>query len=393
MIRTSILLILLFFPVFVSFSFSQKITLSDRAEILVITCEPGRQQLYAAFGHSAFRVYDPKNKIDWVYNYGTFDFSQSHFYLNFSLGRLKYQLARQDYQRFKNAYIYYNRSIYEQLLNLNQSQKQQLFDFLEKNYLPENRFYMYDYFYNNCASKLRDVIEIVFKDSLQFNHDHITTKLSFRELVDIYIQESLPWGDLGIDICLGLPMDKNASPYEYMFLPDYIFEAFANATLITNGKELPLVDRSITTFESTPSNSNGINLLTPVYVFWFFLFCVILITYLEIRAKKYFKYFDLFFFSIIGLLGVFLLFLWFGTDHKSQYNHNLLWAIPFHLPFILFTFKNSKPFLLKRYFLTISILMILLLIFWLLLPQQLHYSLVPILMALSIRSIMVYRAI
>src|SRR5690606_12303829 len=82
--------------------------LSPDATISVITCGPGQNELYSAFGHSALRVYDPRQQIDEAYNYGVFDFDQPHFYLNFARGYLYYQLAVWDYQAFASMYMYEN---------------------------------------------------------------------------------------------------------------------------------------------------------------------------------------------------------------------------------------------------------------------------------------------
>ncbi len=117
------------------------------------------------------------------------------------------------------------------MLNLSASQKQTLFNYLQHNALPEFEHYRYDYFYNNCATKIRDVTaEALAADSVKFDGSYITTNYTIRDLTDIYLVKQ-PWGDLGIDICLGLPMDKTASLSEYMFLPDCIESGFDHATI------------------------------------------------------------------------------------------------------------------------------------------------------------------
>src|SRR5690606_19742857 len=180
--------------------------LSEKAEISVLTLGPWQGELFTAFGTSAFPVYDPLQGIDAVYNYGVFDFDQPHFYLNFARGYNRYMLGVMDYPRFEYAYIYYNRYIHEQVLNLSRERKQRLFDFLQWNARPENREYYYDYFYGNCATKIPEVVQKVFGDTVVFDGSHIKTNYSIRELTDLYLKEQ-PWGDLGIDICLGLPTD------------------------------------------------------------------------------------------------------------------------------------------------------------------------------------------
>src|SRR5690606_1825231 len=109
--------------------------------------------------------------------------------------------------------------------------------------------YRYDYFYDNCATKMPDILAHVFGDTIEFDGSHIRTDYSIRELTDLYLRLQ-PWGDLGIDICLGLPIDKQATPYEYMFLPDYVEAGMANATILKNGIREPLVKSRTVIYES-----------------------------------------------------------------------------------------------------------------------------------------------
>jgi hypothetical protein len=363
-----------------------QLTLSSQAEISVITCGPGQTELYSAFGHSAFRVYDPLNQVDAAFNYGVFDFNQPNFYLNFARGRNDYRLAVQDYKRFEYAYIYYNRYVHEQVLDLTPAQKQKLFDYLQWNAQPENQVYRYDYFYDNCATKLPEIILKVFGDSIKFDGAYIKTNYSIRELTDLYLKWQ-PWGDLGIDICLGLPMDKKASPYEYMFLPDYVESGFDNAYI--NGK--PLVKEKRIIYESLPENfSNGI--FQPRYVFSFAALLVLIISYFELRNKKMHQsgWLDILLFGTVGLIGTLLFLLWFVTDHKAAaWNMNLLWALPTHV-IAAFGIARKRAWL-KNYFLAVLVINGILLISWLWLPQMLHYSLVPIVAVLALRAYVHYK--
>ena len=140
----------LFFAIFLLLSSSGKgQRLSDKAEISVYTMGPYQGELYSAFGHSAFRVYDPPNDLDLIYNYGIFDFTQPNFYLNFAKGKPYYMLGVQYYEPFIKSYIQENRRIVQQVLNLAKTEKQDLFDFLQWNAQPENRNYYYNYVYDN----------------------------------------------------------------------------------------------------------------------------------------------------------------------------------------------------------------------------------------------------
>lgn len=360
--------------------------LSEQATISIITCGPFQGELYSAFGHSAIRVYDPVNGLDDAYNYGVFDFDQPNFYLNFARGYLYYKLGVYPYPLFRDYYIYHNRYVHEQELNLTASQKQSISDFLVSNALPENQTYRYDYFYNNCATKVRDVFVEVFKDSVVFDGQYITTDYSIRGLTDLYLQHQ-PWGDLGIDLGLGMPIDKTASPYEYMFLPDYIESGFDHASL--NGQ--PLVKEKIIVYEAN-KETLPFQFFTPLAVFTVFAICYLIITAFDIRKKRLSRWADFILFSVTGLIGWLLLLLWVATDHQAAaYNFNLLWALPTHAIAAMSLFKNKKW--LKKYFLVTTLVCITLLLSWMWLPQQLHVGLIPLVVILLMRSVLNYKMI
>lgn len=369
-------------------SFAQKIQLSPEAEISVITCGPYQGELYSAFGHSAFRVYDPVNNIDDAYNYGIFDFDQPNFYLNFARGYLYYKLGVYDYPRFRDHYIYYNRYVHEQVLNLTPEQKQKMFDYLEWNALPENQFYRYDYFYNNCATVLRDIVVSNFGDAVKFDGSYINTHYTIRDLTDIYLVHQ-PWGDLGIDIGLGLPMDKVATPYEYMFLPDYLESGFDHATIDHNGTTVPLVKTKSIIYEARAEDIPA-SIVHPWVVFIGFALIAIALSVFDFRRKKLATWFDAILFGVTGVLGWLLLFLWLATDHAAAArNMNLLWALPTNVIAAVAFMRNPKW--LEKYFLAVSIISGLLLITWFVLPQDLHRFLIPFVIAIFARASIQYR--
>ncbi|MBX2961690.1 MAG: DUF4105 domain-containing protein [Cyclobacteriaceae bacterium] len=373
---------LLFSYFLVTYSLAQQ--LSNEAEISVITCGPGQEAVFTAFGHSAFRVYDPENGINAAFNYGVFDFDQPNFYLNFARGHNRYRLAVQDFERFEYVYQYYNRYVHEQVLNLTLEQKQKLFDYLIWNAKPENQFYFYDYFYDNCATKLPEIVQKVFGEEVVFDGSYIIKPLSIRALTDLYLKYQ-PWGDLGIDLCLGLPMDKIATPYEHMFLPDYVEYGFDHASL--NGESL--VKQKVIRYEARPETfSNGI--FQPVYVFSLFALLALALTIYDSKRKKISNWFDALFFGLIGLVGLLLFLLWVATDHRAAANNlNVLWALPTHLVVAILVFKPREW--VKKYFLIVVIINAVLLISWAWLPQMLHFSLVPIVIALTVRAYIQFR--
>jgi Domain of unknown function (DUF4105) len=375
---------LLIAVVLLTASVQAQTVLSPHAEISVITCGPYQGELYSAFGHSAIRVYDPVKGFDVAFNYGVFDFNQPNFYLNFTRGYLYYKLGVYSYPDFRDLYISYNRYVHEQVLQLDSLQKQTVFGFLENNALPQNQTYRYDYFYNNCASKVRDVFAEVFKEEVKFDGSFIKTNYTIRDLTEIYLKQQ-PWGDLGIDICLGLPMDKKASAYDYMFLPDYIESSFDHATL--NGSTI--VKQKVIVYESTPEK-NPFHWYHPWIVFGLLFLLASFISYRDWQRKKLSKWFDVTLFGLTGLLGLLLLLLWIATDHKAAAsNFNLLWAFPLHLVAAIGLLKKNPGKWLSSYFTFTSVLAALLIGFWALLPQQMNPFLLPVVFIILMRALVI----
>ena len=377
------LLLILSFPMAFQV-LGRNVRLSAESEITVMTMGPYQGELYSAFGHSAFHVIDSVNNIDWVYNYGVFNFRQENFYLNFAKGKTLYQLGLSYYKPFREGYVNQDRSVREQYLNLSQDEKQAFFDFLQKNYKPENREYLYNYVYDNCATKIRDVVEAVFPQQVTFGVETAGQGKTIRHLMHDYLDYQ-PWGTLGIDIGLGLQIDKEAPDYDYMFLPDYVFDAFSTATIVTNGVEKSLVKETV--IVHSPGNleiQNG--WLTPLNFFVLLFFIGGFITHLNMKRGKRTRWLDGLIFGFAGIAGFWLVFLWAGTLHLSTWNLDLLWAIPFHLPVVFMLRSVQWKKRLAMYFKIVWIWYALLLLAWAILPGQINMALVPFTLLLLLRA-------
>ena len=372
------------------YSTAQKTTLSPSAKISVITLGPDPNELYAAFGHSAVRVYDSLKGIDYAFNYGVFDFNQPNFYLNFAKGFLYYKLGVSYYQDFKGAYIYYNRFIHEQTLNLTQAQKQKLFDFLVWNAQPENQTYRYDYYHNNCATKIRDVLTEQLGADLKWDSAFLKPRQSFRQKTNEYL-DPLPWGDLGIDICLGLPIDRKMSAYEYMFLPDYIEQFVDHATVKNDSVFVPLSGNVKVVFNPQPVETTT-SFVHPWIAFGGLLFIVAAISWRDWKRKKLSRWLDVIVFGMCGLIGILLLLLWAFTDHHdAAKNFNLLWAFPLHLFGAIALVSKYLNRYVVRYFTFVDIVSGVPLLLWMSLPQELNPFLWPIWFILVLRSFVISR--
>jgi hypothetical protein len=350
--------------------------------ISLLTCAPGQQQLYTAFGHSAIRVYDPTLGVDHAFNYGVFSFTEG-FYLNFARGNSYYKLAVYPYSDFLYEYEYYNRSVSEQILNLTQNQKQRIFDFLVWNAKPENQSYLYDYFYDNCATRVRDVFANQLKGEIQFDSSFLKTDYSIRDLTDLYLEHQ-PWGGLGIDIGLGLPMDKKLAYYEYMFLPDYIESFFTHAVNHAADSSFSLVQVKSKVFQALPEDLSP-SLFHPWNVFGLVLVIIGVVTYFDFRKNRISFWFDGTLLFITGLLGVLLVLLWTATNHQAAANnYNLLWALPTNLVAFYFLLRKNYKTLAVYYRIAFSVSLVLLM-GWMFIPQQMNVFLLPVVASLTLR--------
>ncbi|HVD98224.1 MAG TPA: DUF4105 domain-containing protein [Cytophagaceae bacterium] len=363
-------------------------TLTPAAQVSLITVSPG-EELYSCFGHSALMVRDTTGIMK-LYNYGTFDFNDPNFYMNFTRGKLRYMLSVDDLNGILAMAQYENRSVVQQMLNLTQAQKQRLYDFLENNALPENRFYRYDFFYDNCSSRLRDALVYACGDALRFNLKPATEPKTFRALIDPYL-ENKRWQDLGMDLGLGIPADKIATPYQYMFLPDYLKDDFGTATITIDGRKENLVISERTLLPNQPDEAKTPFFLKPWFAFLLLFMIVFAITYQQYKKQKEGLWVDAILFLFTALFGLVLIFLWFFTDHGVTVNNmNLLWAMPLHFVFIFLLWKKKRQKLVSSYFLAYFFVLFFLLIFWRFTPQELNASIIPFLLALALRSMYIY---
>lgn len=353
-----------------------QVQLSHRGRISVLTSGPYQAELYSAFGHSAVRVYDPVQNIDWVYNYGIFDFDQPYFYLNFARGNLRYLLAVGDYPRFRLSNLREKRYLHEQILQLDAQQAQAYFDFLQHNALPENREYQYDYFYDNCATRIRDGLQAVLDADLLWDTTDLARGASIRALCDDYLQQQ-PWGDLGIDLCLGLPMDRRASTWQYMFLPDYLESTLAQAKIRQGDSLVALVAENSLQANAGPQ-AQASRWWRPLFVSYGFFALSVILTIFNYHRPRRLRLFDTLIFGATGLIGFLLLALWFFTEHQAAAkNLNLLWALPFHLGLVFSLWRPQLSKLWRKYLSYLPYYTASLLAFWWWLPQNIHLAWLP----------------
>lgn len=348
---------------------------NTRLRISVLTCAPG-DELYSLFGHTALRITDSTNGTDIIYNYGTFDFNDPDFYTKFVRGKLNYFLSAENVAGFLYEYQMTGRTVVEQELLLNNDEKKAIANAITKNLEGENKYYKYDFLYDNCTSRIRDIL-------INYAGMHVNKKLtpegtSFRNMLHEYLDRGgLGWTKLGIDIILAVPADKKVTINESMFLPDYLMKGIDSSAYSSHPvlfKKQKLLDVPVN------DKSSGNNI--PVYILSIIALAALFLSFIETAiAKKITYIIDRLLFLLTGSIGLLLLFLWFGTDHTAfRGNYNLLWAIPAN---ILPAFMPSwKATWLKNYFFISAIVYGLLLASWFWLPQQLNVALAPVVVVL-----------
>ena len=376
---------LLFLVVF--FTAEAKVFAEDSGSglrISLLTCSPG-EDLYAVFGHSAMRIVDSSTGTDIVYNFGTFDFSDPDFYTKFVRGKLRYFLSQAYYADFIYEYAYFKRPVTEQVLALSDREKKAIQQALFENLSEENRYYKYDFLFDNCTTRLRDLIFKTNTPGAFLPPPFAPRGSTFRDHLHGYLDRAdMPWTKLGIDILLGAGADRIMDVNESMFLPDPLLLGVKGAR--QSGKPVEMESSMLLDYPDYTSQSKSLNWLVPALIF----FMIGLIAFVGSTGKSALKmkisvWTDLLIFGVSGLLGLVLLFTWFGTDHDSfRYNLNLIWANPIN---ILIFYERAKKTSWYRKLLKINAILILLLIAaYLVWPGIINPLLFPVVIALSLRS-------
>ena len=335
---------------------AQLLSFSDSARVSLITCSPGSNAVYERFGHTAIRIYDPLNNIDIVFNYGIFDFNTDNFILKFIKGETDYKLAVYDFRYFLPEYIVRNSWVWEQVLNLTDKERQKLIELLLINYEPENRTYRYNFAFDNCATRPRDIIKQALNGYLNYTLD--SEQKTFREWVGVYVGTDT-WLKLGIDMVFGNSADVVATRVESMFLPEVLMNEFQATKIVpnknTNEEIRPLVSRFHVLVEHEGENTKKPFLLfTPIVVSILLLLAGIAFLFKRRKFCTVYKIFDTLIFTVFGLIGVIIFYLdYFSLHPLVNDNVNILWLNP--LLFFVGFMQWIKPWRFATFILAIVV--------------------------------------
>ena len=327
-------------------------TPSETAQISVIICSPG-EELYSRFGHAALRLCDTAQNIDAVFDYGTFMVeSVPSFVWNFLTGEMYYLLDTRGFRETVKFYEMEHRTMTEYTLLLTKEEKENICDRLITNLQPRNKAYLYNFFEDNCATRIRDIM-VDEVPTIGWNTSY--ERQTWRQTV-IDAIGTTSWTSFGINLGLGAPADTLASAWQMMYLPAVLGQSCASATR-ADGTNVCLSPTRITppqTFGSfsyddpyakalisagvlaDPEESDGIEawLDNSPLILWILAILFAAQTIRECVTKKRCVWCDVVFFFAIGLVGITIWFISLFSVHSLVFpNYNMLWLNPFHLIF------------------------------------------------------------
>ena len=312
----------------------------DSVQISLLTCQP-HEEVYSLYGHTAIRYYDKTRNMDLAINYGMFSFKKPFFILRFVFGLTDYEMGIEPFDAFCAQYAGYGSGVYEQVLHLTREEKSRIANAINENYKPENRVYRYNYFYDNCTTRARDMLL-----------DHLTRRLdvrikdlkweSYRDLVHQCCRRT-PWVKFGNDMLLGLQADFPIDYKQKQFLPENLKEDFEHIFLNTGkDKTEKLVSRSGWVVLPGVQTEMADFPLSPIACMLLLAGIIVLVTLLEGIRKTRFWWVDAAILLVCGLVGLILFAMIFSQHPTVRLNLQILLFCPFTLLYIYSSVKKSR---------------------------------------------------
>ena len=291
----------------------------DSVRISLLTCEPG-SEIYALFGHSAIRYENPAKQEDWVFNYGMFSFKEPNFVMRFVKGETDYQLGVVPFRYFEAEYGMRGSSVYQQELNLTNVEKEKLAGLLFENYLPANRMYRYNYFYDNCTTRARDKIEESIQGKVVYPvSDRV---VSYRDILHEFTAGS-EWSEFGIDLCLGSEADEPIDERKQMFAPFYMLAAARGAVIHRTDTMMPFVRKETKIVDAVLEDEPAFP-LSPMACALLLLAVTVIIVGRGLYKGRQCLAWNVVMFLLQGLGGCIIAFLFFFSLHPTVGSNWLL---------------------------------------------------------------------
>lgn len=315
----------------------------DSIHISLLTCSP-HDEVYSLYGHTAIRYQDTAEGVDLAINYGVFSFNEPYFIPRFILGMTDYEMGICDFSNFCEEYIYYGANVTQQELNLTPIEKEAIFIALQKNTLPENIKYRYNYLYNNCTTKARNILIGNIKDEVIFEN-RIDNSISFRDIIHSCLKDHV-WARFGNDLLLGIKADQKTNRSDQQFLPANLMTDFSHARIKRAGKIVPLIKSTYTVVKSSHTEKDRQTgwYPTPTYCSIAILLCILIIVGIEQKKRIYLWGFDLFLALLVGFPGIILTLMIFSQHPTVNLNLQILMLNPMALLIIFHLIRHRKEY-------------------------------------------------
>ena len=325
---------------------SNKVAGMDSVEFSLLTCQP-HDEIYSLYGHTALRYHDLRTKQDWAFNYGVFNFKAPYFVLRFVFGLTDYELQAVPIGYFVEEYKRFGSEVTEQVINLTPEEKAALYYALAENVQPQNRVYRYNYFYDNCTTRARNIVERCINGQIQYggrwNEEGGTrNEATYRQMVHECTAQH-PWATFGNDLLLGVKSDLPTDMRQQEFLPANLKQDFAQAYILnTDGSRRPLIKETRTLVPAGQQKVSSGFPLSPTWCAVILLVVSLAILCIEFKRKTIFVWWDALLMLAQGLVGIMLVVMIFSQHPTTSINLQLLLFNPLPLLFIYKVVKRRK---------------------------------------------------
>ena len=349
--------------------------------VYLLTCGPGTEA-YSIYGHSAIRIVIPEKHTDTVYNWGVFDFDTPNFVWKFAKGRLDYMVIGESLKGFLGSYFFEQRYVYSQRINIDASEVRILIGLINENMKPENARYRYDFFYDDCTTRIRDLLEKSIGEKLKYAPEEKDKIPTFRDMVGKY-QNPYPWYKFGVDLIMGSTADKKASSRDRMFLPIDLKEELSKTVVHRSGKMVPLLQNPVVLVDFESPVVKKMFVVSPPVVFTLIIILVLILA-ANTKSRKIIRVMDIIIYSVFSALSVLMIFFNFFTDHQQmRLNLNIIWLNPIIIVCLILLILNKAGTIWFRIVFYISAGF---LVLHFILPQEFNISFFLLAIILLIRS-------
>ena len=323
-----VLTVLSFFFILQAFGFS-----GDSLQVSLLTVLPRSNYIYTYFGHTAIRLIDPSENLDWVFSYGSFNMNEPNFIYHFVRGETDYYLEVFTYDDFEHFYTMGNYTVIEQVLNLSPKEKEAMFQMLRFNSLPENRRYRYNFLFDNCTTRPRDIIERFTQGRIVYEEQKNPT--TFRTLIHEYTKP-YPWVTFGIDLLIGSGADSLIHLRQEMFLPEKLMNALETAHVANNSRiggviVRPMVSSTQVIIQSSVNDIQGSSWFSPMMAGICLLVITLILGICGMIYKRRFRLFFALLFFVAGVAGCIIWFIAFFSIHPATFpNCNVFFFHPLY---------------------------------------------------------------